>query len=755
MRAGRRPPLAGLPGLILALLAIPALLAATAPAAAGSATPPAPLETGVAAATTDGLDLTTATSYTVDPAGRRVGVTVDITAVNRLADPSGGARYYFPGVNIGIQPEATTIRATQDGVGARVTVKARTGYRLVTVPFRSRLYAGQAAHVGVTFVLPAGAPRSASDVRVGAAVATFVAWAFGDRGSIRVQVPSAFTVDASGAPLDATTAADGSHILTATTDSAGTWYAVVDARNDAALTSQVLRLAGGDQAVVRAWPDDQAWQRGVAKLLTAGIPGLVARIGLPWPVRGPLTVLEVHGALLEGYAGFYAPAKQQITISENLDSLTIVHEASHAWFNSTLFTNRWITEGLANEYAARTLAGLGSALDAPPAVKTTSAAAFPLNDWAPPAPIRTKAADARETWGYDASWTVVREVVDEVGEPGMRRVFSAAAAGTTAYPGAGTPEPSRLPSDWRRFVDLAEELGGGSGVAEMIAPWALSPADRTQLAARRAARTAYHRLETMDGGWAAPPVVRMALDGWDFATASATIPRAEAVIATRDAIRTGAAAERMAVPASLEAAYESAATQDALAAAAAQENALLSSLDSIAAADAAAGAPRDWITSLGLVGRDPAADLAVAREAWQRGDTASSAAAAASVGTAIAVAGDAGRLRLVALVVALAALLLLLVAAVAVVRRRSRGAATVALPTPIGYAPATAHGDEDAAAASTQASARPPLPAGWQDRVATDLPAAPGAYPILPPNATTGTPPEPPAGIADEGAEPP
>ena len=88
-------------------------------------------------------------------------------------------------------------------------------------------------------------------------------------------------------------------------------------------------------------------------ILSDSVPDLVGRIGLPWPVDGPLNVLEVHTPLLEGYAGFYDPKSDEITISENLDDLTIVHEASHAWFNSRLFTDRWINEGLAEEYASR------------------------------------------------------------------------------------------------------------------------------------------------------------------------------------------------------------------------------------------------------------------------------------------------------------------------------------------------------------------------------------------------------------------
>ena len=65
----------------------------------------------------------------------------------------------------------------------------RKGYRLATILFRQNLYYGQTARVRLTFDLPGGEPRSASDIRVGSAFATFTAWAFGDRGSVRVEVP--------------------------------------------------------------------------------------------------------------------------------------------------------------------------------------------------------------------------------------------------------------------------------------------------------------------------------------------------------------------------------------------------------------------------------------------------------------------------------------------------------------------------------------------------------------------------------------
>jgi hypothetical protein len=298
----------------------------------------------------------------VVPAKAVVRVTVDMTAVNDKPSTSAGGvvtRYFFDRVNLGVQPEATRIRATQDGAALHLATAKRTGYRLVTVRFRGQLFYGDSAHVRLAFDLPAGAPRSSSGVRVGPAFATFLAWAFGDRGSVEVDVPGGFSVDTTGDPMTSTTGAGGAQVLAATAASAADWYAWINARNDAGLTRNTLRIAGGEQIIVRAWPEDRPWRQRVTRLLTTGVPDLVALIGLPWPVDGPLSVLEIHAPLLEGYSGFYNTSKQQITISEDLDDLTIVHEASHAWFNARLFSERWITEGLADEYASRTLARLG------------------------------------------------------------------------------------------------------------------------------------------------------------------------------------------------------------------------------------------------------------------------------------------------------------------------------------------------------------------------------------------------------------
>ena len=672
-RPSRRPPIAAAALALMLTAGTAVLIPAVGPQAGAPAIPfLGGLGVPIALAADD-IEISTAARYVVDPGAGLVRVTVDVTAVNRKTNTvNGGAitRYFYDGVNLGVQPEAAHLRATQDGVPVKVTAVNRTGYRLVTVFFRGYIYLKETARVRLTFDLPAGRPRSASEVRVGKAFATFVAWAFGDNGTVRVEVPKGFVVGTSGSRLTPSTGGGGVQVLTATTATPLDWYAWVNARDDAGLTSEPLVLAGGDRVIVRGWPEDSRWRSTVTRVLADAVPKLAKRIGLPWPVDGPLTVIEVYTPLLEGYAGFFDRATDQITISENLDSATIVHEASHAWFNDRLFTGRWINEGLAEEYASRVLATGGKA-SAPAVVKRTAPAAFPLNDWPPPAPIRDKAGDAREQYGYDASWTVVRAILAETGEDGMRRVFGAADAGTTAYVGDAPPERTTLPSDWRRFLDLTEELGGAKGAASLIARWAATPDAQESIAARAGARRAYLALVAAGDPWAAPVVVRLAMDAWTFDRAGEAMGRADAVLEKRDELRTVAADEGLTPADTLEAAYEGATSTAGLDEALGLADATATSLDEVAAARTAAEEPRDWLTSLGLDGEDPDAQVAAARAAWQAGDIGQATLLADESVAVLRAAPGNGRTK-VLLVGGGAAGVVLVLGLVLVVRRRRR-----------------------------------------------------------------------------------
>ncbi len=630
----------------------------------------APVRAPVAQAASDGLSLSTAATYTLVPARHVVRVSLDITARNNKPNVTAGGiitKYFYEGARLAIQTEATRVRATTDGVALTVTTKADDGFRILEVRFRSAIFFRQTAQVRVTYDLPGGAPRSASDIRVGTAFATFVAWAFGDSASVRVVVPKGFEAESTGATVERSTS-NGATVYRATriTD-VGSWYLVVNADRKSALTSERIDLSGGEHVVIRGWPEDGAWRKRVSELMTRGLPELVEATGLDWPVAADLSVFEVHTPLLEGYAGVFFVGQDKIEISEDLDDLTILHEASHAWFNRALFDGRWINEGFADTYAATVLDSIASGGWAPKTVTPTDKAAVRLVDWVHPGRISDDATQARERYGYDASWTVIRSLVLEVGDDRMRDVLAAAQDRRIAYAGAGTPETVTERNDWKRFLDLLEEVGGSKTADEVLRRWVVTDAQTELLDARTAARAAYASLRTAGGEWAAPYFVRRAMSDWSFIAATTRIADATAVLARRDAIAASAAALGVTLPPVLRTAYEGARDSfDDANQVADDQDAALRALATAASAVAAERAP---LVTLGLVGTTPELDLAAARAAISAGQP-DAAARATAVTALIDGAVAIGRVRMTAAIVGLVGVAVLLLVMLLLLRRR-------------------------------------------------------------------------------------
>jgi hypothetical protein len=330
----------------------------------------------------------------------------------------------------------------------------------------------------------------------------------------------------------------------------------------------------------------------------------------------------------------------------------------------------------------------------------------------------------------------------------MRAVFAAAAAGTTAYRGSAPAERTGTPNDWRRFLDLADELGAGTGVDALVKTWVLDDRAAKLLPARAAARSAYAGLVEAGGPWAPPVVVRTAMDRWAFPDATAAMADATAILATRDEIAARAIAEGLAPDAGLQPAYEAAASPSDLATVATRADESLAVLDEVVAAADAVKAPRDWLADLGLDGADPQAVLDAARHDWETGDLDAARSTAADAAARVAAAPAAGRARAVAYGAGGTILVLAFFGLVAVFVVRRRGAAARRARPDM----ATATGDE--ARPVIRDDAASPL---WSDaapvgRGTASLPAGDGPYATLPPDGPPGEPPGGPTS-GDEGAD--
>jgi hypothetical protein len=665
------------------------------------------------AAAGDALTLSAATTYTLQPANHVVRVSLDLTATNNKPNTTAGGivtRYFYQGARLAIQAEARNVRATTGATRLAATVKPGDGYAILEVHFKDGLFYQQSTTVRITFDLPGGLPRSKSDIRVGTAFATFIAWAFGDSGSVRIVVPADFDVATTGSFLIRSTSGGSIVFSAGGIQDVGSWYAVVNADRKAGLTSDRIDLAGGEHIVIQAWPEDRLWRKQVKALLADGLPELVRLTGLDWPVASDLQIAEVHTPLLEGYAGVFFENQAKIEVSEDLDDLTIIHEASHAWFNGNLFKDRWINEGLADTYAARTLDVIRSGGWAPESVNPKDAAAVPLADWTHPGRINDAATNAREQYGYNASWTVIRSLVNEIGVGGMHTVLQAAKDHTIAYVGAVAPEKADGVVDWEQFLDLLDETAGSTTADDLFRRWVVDPADLPTLDARATARIAYQGLVDAGHGWLPPASVRIPMSGWDFAEAGRQIPVAAAVLATRDQIAALASQIGVAPPGDLRSAYETA--TDSMASVQGRADSELAAARALVAAHAAAARPRDTLVSIGLMGESPDAALAAASSAFQAG-AADAASRAQSVTAMLDGAAAVGQSRVTTGIGALVIITLLVIAALFVIPRRRSW---------IGDGIRQAH---PAVAATADA------PASYA--TLPDQPTAPGSVPVRPP----------------------
>ncbi|MGH2407403.1 MAG: hypothetical protein ACRDF7_04885 [Candidatus Limnocylindrales bacterium] len=579
----------------------------------------------------NGSQASGATTYTIDPAQRLVHAHVVLNVKNtkpNLVTGSSTIRYYFQSWSIGVQDEARHVQASRSGRAAAVRVQQKSGYKLVDVTISPAIFFGSTASLLIDFDLPDGGARSTSQVRVGAAFATFVAYAFGDdQATVRVNVPAGYEVTTSGDPILSHADASGTLLTTDGSVDDVTWYAVITADRPAGLHVQTLSLSidGQDRLVdVRGWPEDATWSATVARELTSGLPELGRLIGLAWPVKGPLEVQEAYTPLLGGYAGFYiqngAGALDLIRVTEEPDAFVVLHEASHAWFNAGLLDGRWINEGLADQYASLAQVGAGGVPSAPAKVDRHALVAFPLNDWPPPGRIVDTRADEREQYGYAVSWTIVRALFDELGAQGMRSVLAPAAAHEIAYVGRPPAESQTHlggPTDWRFFLDLLEQRGDSAQAAGLFATWVVTDAERASLARHEELREAYAALVARGTGWLPGFAVRGELAAWHLDGAQSQLDEAGRVLDLRGQIVSRESALGVADGGVLEHAYEGAVTSydDSLAVAGDE----LATLEALQSADTGLKAQRGLLTEIGLWGADPAAELAAAEDAYRAG----------------------------------------------------------------------------------------------------------------------------------------
>ena len=407
--------------------------------------------------------MTSAATYTLVPARSVVRVAVDVTARNdkpNLVSGGVGRATSTTASGSGSSPRPPSIRATADGATVGTTTRPQDGYSELEVRFR------------LVALLPPGRRRSASRSTCRAVRRGRRARSGSGRpsrrsppgrsataGSVRIVVPAGFEAETSGSDVDRSTAnrRHGLHrrerdrrpvvVRRRQRRSPDRPHQRPD-RPAGRRAPRHPRLAGGPDVATRR---DRAPHDGPARS-SSRRRGSTGRCG-------DLDVFEVHTPLLEGYAGIFYEGENRIEISEDLDDLTILHEASHAWFNQRPVRRTLDQRGVRRHVTpSRTLDAVGLGGWAPNAGQPDDSGGGPARRLDLPGPDHRRRD--RRPRGIR-----LRRGVD--GRPHDRRPRSGpTGCATCSRARRGSPDrlrrrghagDGRRATDWRRLLDLLDE----------------------------------------------------------------------------------------------------------------------------------------------------------------------------------------------------------------------------------------------------------------------------------------------------------
>lgn len=643
-------------------------------------------------AATPGPTIVSDARYDVQPAQKRVRVTVTLRLANHLKD-TATRRFFYDEAFLAVLPGSSGFKLTGGSGSSAVSVTKRSANAtILRLRLGSRLYSGKSATYTLRFDLVDGGGAPTRDLRVGDSLASFPVWAYASDSTpgstVTVVFPAGYkTSVAAGSIPDPTRDATGRTIFrTGQLPSPLTFFAYLVADRPGAYVEKPLTTTVNDVAVpltIRAWSDDARWGKRIGGVVQRALPTLGEAIGLPWPREDTLVIQEAVSRTTGGYAGLFDPTKGLVEVAYYADDFVVLHEAAHAWFNGSLLADRWADEAFASYYGLQAAKALKVAATGNPLTKTLRASAVPLNAWGPVG----KETGATEDYGYAATLALAQAIAKRAGPDGLRAVWADAArrlgayqppasGGTGSSGGAGSsglsaPETVGGPPDWRGLLDLLE-ADTPATYSDLWRTWVARPKDLPLLADRADARSHYDAVVAQAADWQLPRPIRDAMRAWRFADAKTMLDDAAQVLTRRAAIESAATVVGLTPPVTLRDAFQGTNGFSAALDEAAAEAETIARYQ--AALDAEPTAP-DLVVQVGLWGAAPQADLANVKTAFAAGDLAAASASADSARSAWASAASVGQGRLVsaaALALALAVALVLLVLGITGDRRRRR-----------------------------------------------------------------------------------
>ena len=479
---------------------------------------------------------------------------VELEFTNTTPDPSGRFSV-FEEIRLAVHDEATDSRpATTRGRSPCRTGARKRGQRVhvATIQLREGIRYEDSVSVELTYVLPDTEGGAAPGAAVGRDLSG-VELRDLRRGHRRH--PAGYEMRVDGDPLTE----DGDTLVSGPIEDPAEWLALVTAVAPAEHASHhaTVPLEGGTaDLVVRAFADDDGWGTRTLETVSAALPIIEAELGLPYPLRGQLILVETVPATIAGF-GESSTTGTEIPVSFDQPPFTALHQVTHVWLPPR--SSSPAGSGRGSPARWRTV---GAELDIDPPfdpvaeAEAHADAAFPLDAWS-----STPDPEA-DAYGYAASWAILDEIEAAAGADAIPAVLARVAGSVGSYePAEVAPEPvtdgatdPAAPLTSRSFLDHLENVTDAD-LAPLFEERVLTEADVALLGPRADAREAFDALVAGANGWGAPDPVASAMADWRFDEAVAQMADASAWLADRDEVLEQMADAGLSAPDRLHQAY--------------------------------------------------------------------------------------------------------------------------------------------------------------------------------------------------------
>ena len=356
---------------------------------------------------------------------------------------------------------------------------------------------------------------------------------------------------------------------------------------------------------IQSLPGDSQWASQVGASLTAELPAMIALTGFAVPGKTIVVVETAYNTADRGIS--YDPATRTLDLPAAATADEVAHGLAHVWFNSTLFSDTWVNEGLA-AYAER-VAGDGNyptcgAMPAYPGAGSPN-----LTTWKALNSGSTIADQNLSDWRYQTSCSFFTTVAEAMGPVNFRNVLTAAVSGSVAYGSGASQSGARtaaVPVAARRLLDLIDERGlVPAGVKDLDLAQNLLAGkgifDTADLATRSAARATLHAEAART--WQIPPAIDSAMESWDFGTAQTDMETAAKILDLRDQV--GVTLPNFTLDGTaIQTDFEAARTAQDLDNVVALTGKVVVAADKLASARQTRDRGRNILESLGLIGSD-------------------------------------------------------------------------------------------------------------------------------------------------------